>query len=131
MTPRDIDHQSRGEVEQMRDELIGMLRLDSERPKDISGEVTHVPGDNHVRAPPNGGGQHMPIVRIRQMQTLNQGFVAGNERILCMFVHEHPGPLQLLARQIRPIAQESGHPFLVHAGGPLRAEQPCQGQVHQ
>ena len=44
MTPRCIDNQSWGEVQQMDDELIWMLCLDSERLKNISREVTHVSG---------------------------------------------------------------------------------------
>lgn len=71
MALRRINNQSWGEVEQVHDELIRTLRLDTERPKNISRKIAHVPSDNHARATPNGSGQYMPVVRIRQTQTLS------------------------------------------------------------
>ena len=87
----------------MHDELIRMLRLDTSAREARTFRVTI------ASAPANSRGQHMPVVRIRQTQTFDQVFVAGDERILRMFVHEHPGSLQLLAHQVRPVAQRSGH----------------------
>jgi hypothetical protein len=79
MTLHRIDNQSRGEVEKMHDELVLMLCLDSERLRNISGEVAQVPSDNHVRAPPNRSGQHMPVIRIRQTETARSRFLECRE----------------------------------------------------
>src|SRR5262245_32816730 len=110
MTSRGINNQSWGEIEKMHDELIRMLRFDTERSKHISGEVAYVSSENHVGAPPNSSRQDMAIVRVRQMQTVDQVFVAADECILRVLVHEHPRPLELRRRQIWTVVQQPGHP---------------------
>ncbi len=99
MTAHRIQNRSWGEVEQMNNEFIRMLRLDSEPIKNISREVTYVPGDNHIRASPNCGGEHMPVVRIRQPKTgvpkggaIKLGFLRAGEDggVLAARVDEKP-----------------------------------------
>lgn len=51
---------------QCREEVIRVLRLHVPRVQTVGGEVAEVLGDDHFRFGLDSGGQHMPIVRIRE-----------------------------------------------------------------
>ena len=70
-----------GEIEQMDDEIVRMLRLDSKVAHDLCREVSKVHRDDHVGLSADGGGQDMPIVWVGQMKTGNQIFVARCQRV--------------------------------------------------
>ena len=53
-------------------EFVGVLHIDAERRQRIDREVNEVLGHDHVAAPGDGGGQHVPVFRIGQAQRRDQ-----------------------------------------------------------
>ena len=65
----------------MADEFIRVLRFDSVLIQDIAGEVIKIEGDNYTRLASCRCSQHMPIVRVRKLQTSNEILVVSYQAV--------------------------------------------------
>lgn len=63
------------DVEQVTDELIGMLCLDPIRSERVFRKVLEVVGDDDTRLTPDSSRKDVPVVGVRQFQSLDQAFV--------------------------------------------------------
>lgn len=97
------DDRARIEVDQVRDERIGMLGRNAVRGKRVRREIPQVAGDDHVGPAANGSGQHMPVARVRQVETADQAFEMFHQTVTRVRVHELACPLQLLPGEIGAI----------------------------
>lgn len=62
-------HQCRREIEEVEDELLGMLRLNPEWSQGIGGEIAQVHRYAHICLAANCRCQNVPVIWIRQLQT--------------------------------------------------------------
>ncbi len=92
------------------------------------GKVREVVGHDDAGAGPDGGGQHMPVIGIRQRQGLDQVFVAGYEAVAHRLVHQGSGPGQPLRRKLRIVLEDVAKPLVVDRVRPPGADQPCLGE---
>jgi len=69
------DDRSLIEIEEVLDEDVGMLGLESEGLQHVSREVLLVEGHAHARVAANRGREHMPIIRIGKGETGDQRLV--------------------------------------------------------
>lgn len=60
------------QVDQVRDELVRMLDLDSERLQRRLRKIAQIERDDDRCSSPNGRSEHVSIVRIRQDQAVDQ-----------------------------------------------------------
>jgi hypothetical protein len=131
MRSRSRQHGARREAEQVQDEFIRVLGLDSERFEDSLGKVFEVHRHNDIRPAADGGSKDMAVTGIGEMQAWNQVFIARYKGIEGVFVHQVSRSLQLHAGQIRPIDEKIPYPLFVNSSGPLRPKQSGHGQMHQ
>lgn len=96
-------HQSWGDVKQGKDEFVGVLRFYVELLKGLGRKVHQIAGDDDARFGVDGGCQYMPVPLVRQNKARNEVLISGYERIRRCLIHELPGTLQLLAREVRAV----------------------------
>ena len=96
---------SRREVEQVENEFIGMLRLDPKGSNNVGWKIAKVHRDDHVRLAANGSGKDVSVVRIGQLEAGDQIFVAGDEGVGGMQVHQGAGSFEFVARQVWALFQ--------------------------
>ena len=96
---------SRREVEQVENEFIGMLRLDPKGSNNVGWKIAKVHRDDHVRLSSNGSGKDVSVVRIGQLEAGDQIFVAGDEGVGGMQVHQRAGSFEFLPRQVWALFQ--------------------------
>ena len=88
MAPGGYAHGVPIEIEQMQDELIRMLSNDAVISQDARWEIIQVESHDHVGLAANGRRQYMPIIGIRQIQTVDQTLVARHQAIGNALVHQ-------------------------------------------
>jgi hypothetical protein len=70
-------------------EVVGMSGLDVPVGQDFSGKVVEV-----KRGPcPDSGGEHVPVVWVRQVEGADERLVAGHDSVSNREVHQFPGAL--------------------------------------
>ena len=113
----------------MQDEPVWKLRLDSKLSEGLGREMSVVRSDDYVGMCVNRSCQDVPVVGIWKMQSLNQPFKAGHERIGCVKVH------QVSRSSFGAISRDDGATALESTphvrGRPLRAKEASQGEVHE
>src|ERR1700728_246478 len=103
-TTRDVD------VNLVQHEGVRRLSLDVPWLKVLWREVPEVAGDDDLGAGLNGGGQHVAVLRVGQLQALDQRLVPGYKAVPDGLVHEPPEPVKLLGRDIGSVPpQRRGH----------------------
>lgn len=85
-------NRGRGELEEMSDEIIGMLRIDSVRGDTVFGEIFQVIGDDHAGLATDRGGKNMTVVRIGQFELVDEVLIARHEAIGDCTVHQLTSP---------------------------------------
>jgi len=125
------DNHVGSQIEQARDELVGVLCFDSVRGQDFHGKVTQIERDDHVSPGSNGRGKHVPVIRIGQRDGLDQLLVAGNQTIPDSRVHERPRPLQSVRRDCGIVAQHVPQPLIVDLLRPVCSDKICLRQANQ
>lgn len=53
------------QIEQVTDEFVGMLSLDTERRQRIVRKISLIEGDDNTGTTSNGGGEHVSVVWVR------------------------------------------------------------------
>jgi hypothetical protein len=71
----------RRQIEQRQDDCVGVLRLDSKLSQDAGRKIAEVGGDDHIGFTANRGRQHMPVIRIGKVQTVNQVFLIEKHQV--------------------------------------------------
>jgi hypothetical protein len=81
MRSRSRQHSARRKAEQVQDEVIWVLGLDSERVEDSVGKIFEVHGHNDIRPAADGGSKDMAVTGIGEIQAWNQVFIASYKGI--------------------------------------------------
>ena len=131
MVVRGSGHGAGRKFQKSENDTIRMSGLDSIRLQSCRREVLQVRGSDHMSVTPDSRSQNMAVAGIGQPQAFNQIFVIRDQRMLCVFIHQHSGPLEPLAREIGAPAQERPDPFLMYRLRPSGPKEPRQGEVHQ
>ena len=74
----------------MRDELVRMLGRDTVGIEDLRRKIGKVVRDDDTRLTTNRRGEYVPVMRIGQLQLIDQTLVAGDQTIGDRCVHECP-----------------------------------------
>lgn len=114
MRSRSRQHGAWREAEQVHDEFIRVLGLDSERAEDGVAKVFEVNGHNDIRPAADGGRKDMAITGIGEIQSWNQVFIARYKGIQGVLVHQVSRALQLHAGEIWPIDEKISYPLFVN-----------------
>jgi hypothetical protein len=94
-------------------------------------KVRQVQRDDQARIGVNRGGEDVPIVAIRQTQSVSKVFVSDYHGIRQRLLHQAPRALQLVARDVGTILEQITYPFLVDFGRPMGTKGARQCQVHE
>jgi len=131
LSPCRADNRSRLEIEEIVDEYVGMLRFHPIRRQHCVGKVLLIERHDHTGVAADRGGQDMPIISIRQPQTLDQRFVPGHQRIRYRPIHQTRGTVELRGTEVHALAQQIPFPFVVDIGTPASPETSAQCEPHQ
>lgn len=118
-------------TQDMREELIRMLDLDTIGGSDPFREVLEVLGHDDIGTATNGSGEHMAVIGVRQGERGYEVLEVLDERIPRMRVHEISGPLKLRTGEIRSIGENRPNPFLVNLIRPTRSVKVRERQMHE
>src|SRR3954452_21482697 len=122
---------SRGEIEQVEDELVRVPGGDAERTERLGREVAQVRRDDHVRPPVDGGREHVAVVGVRQGERVDQRLEALDQGVGRVRVHQRAGARELLPGEVRAVAEHGPGPLVVDALRPARPEEAAEGQAHE
>lgn len=70
-----------------------MFGLDVPVGQDFGGKVVQVERDDDLGPCPDSGGEHVPVVWVRQVEGADERFVAGHDSVSNRQVHQFPGAL--------------------------------------
>lgn len=118
-------------VQQVCDELVGMLSLDSKLGERIAREVGKVAGYDDIRSGTNRGGKNVTIILVGKLKIRNQVFVVLDEAVPNVFVHLVASFFELIARLVGILFENIADPLFVDFIGPFGAEKVRHRQVHQ
>ena len=76
-----------GEIEEMHDELIGMLCFDIELSENLLRKISHVTRHDDAGAAADGGCQYVAILRVGEDKTGNEVLVSCYQRVWRGLVH--------------------------------------------
>lgn len=124
-------HLSWRQVQEVRDEAIGMLGLDAEGSEHVDREVAQVVRHDDVGPGPKRGGEHVSVALVRQRQALDQRLVPRDEAVPNILVHEVAAPLEQGSVQVGPAPVQRLDPLVVDLVRPAGSEEIGQGQPHQ
>ncbi len=88
-----------------------------------SRKILQVPGDDNLRASLDRGSQHVPVIRVGKLQSVDQRLIAGHQDIPNGCVHEAAEAVTLLNRDLRPVSPDRGEHLVEDLIGPLRLDQ--------
>lgn len=77
----------RRQIQQMQDEFIRMLRLDSERLDRGRWEISDVDRHDDIGVAAYRRGQHMPVIRIGKLQAGYEILIARDYRVRHVLIH--------------------------------------------
>ncbi len=118
-------------LQKHQNEIVRMLRFDTELPKGLHREVSQIQGHDHACAAVNRGCQDVPIIPIRQLNRVDEMLVSRHQRIGQRLVHQLPGTVQFVGCEVGPILEEIAYPFVMNFVGPMSAENTRQCEVHE
>jgi len=118
-------------TQDMRQELIRMLNLDTIGGSDPFREILEVVGHNDIGTATDGSSEHMAVIGVWQGECGYEVLEVLDDRIPRMRVHEITGPLELRAGQIRSIGENRPNPFLVNQIRPTRSVEVREHQMHE
>ena len=112
----------RTKLDQVKEELVGALRIDAVFVELIRREVAQVVGHDHLRSATYGRGEHVTIVNVRKYQRIDEVLVSGDETVGHTVTHQPPCPRQFVDE--RRLAPDNGVLHLVEdLFGPSTAKQ--------
>jgi len=98
---------SRRQVEQLENEFIRVLGLNTECAGHYRRKVREVDCHDHVGPTTNRRGEDVPVVGIGKLQSWNQVFIPSHYGIDCVFIHQSPRSLKLEAGEVLPLLEQS------------------------
>jgi hypothetical protein len=119
------------DIEEVRDELVRVLRLHTVRGQGVCGKIGEIESDNCFGTAVNGGGEHMAVIRVGKEQTGDEAFIPLHEAVGHRLVHQVSGPFQSVTRQLRTILEQASHPLLVDHRRPPRPVEARQRNPQQ
>ena len=124
-------HGSGCQIEQVADEVIGVLSLQAVDLELLPRKMLEVGGYDHIGPDTNGRGEYVSIVPVGEFQAGYQAFIAFHQAIGDHRVHQFSRSLQPLAVEVGAAMQQAVDSLVVDCIGPTRPEQIGGGQVHQ
>lgn len=112
-------------------EVVGMPGFDSIGLQCRFRKILQIVRHDEVGTCADGRGQNVSIIRVWQRDGMDEHFVAGNNAIPDMSVHQIAGSLKLLQRQIRTVFKNTSHPFFVDRIRPFGAVQVGDREMHE
>ncbi len=83
-----LDHQTRSEIEEIQNELIGMLCFNAELVKGPLREIPQIACDDDTGSAAYRGGQHMPVLFIGENKAGDEMFISRHKCIWRCLIHE-------------------------------------------
>ena len=77
----------------------------------------------HIGAASERRRHDVAILRVGQVESRNEGFVAGHYGAGKVLIHRLSNPFQLVAGQVRPLEKKVVDPLGMDVGAPQRIEQ--------
>jgi hypothetical protein len=111
------------QVDKVRDELVGMLRLDAERIKQGSWEVPDVVRHDCASLAADRSRHDVPIVGIWQVDMLGEAFIPRHEAVGYRRVHQLPRVLELFPREVLATLKHGADPLFMDLISPSRTVQ--------
>lgn len=126
-------HQHRAliDIEELADEDVGMLCLDGEARQGGAWKILQIVGDDDRRTSMTSCSKDMAVVRVWQVEPIDQVLMTGHEAIGGMLVHQVSLSLDLRAGEVGALGEQGTHPLLVDLRRPFRPEEALQGEPHQ
>jgi len=121
----------RCQVELIRHEVVGMQSFDAILGESVGREIGQIESHDDIGPGPDRGREDVAIIRIRQLQSRDEVFVAGDKAVADMGIHQVAGPLQLFALQVWTIFEDAPHPLVVDCVSPLGAKKVRKREMHQ
>ena len=131
MVSYGLQHTRREQIQQVDDEVVGVLGHEVVGFERLRREVLEVEGHDQARARVNRGGHHMTVVRVGQLDRRDQVLKPGDQAVADMAVHQLACSVQLLGCEIGPTGQHVARPLVVDRVTPARPVQIRQRQMHQ
>jgi hypothetical protein len=117
---------TRGEIQQVSQEIIRVLGLDTVWFEAVDREVIGVARDNQICSGPDRSRQDMAVTGIREFEPPDQSFIAGYQAVENMSIHEVLGPVKLFSSKVRPLLRQVSDPFFMDTVRPPGAKQAGQ-----
>src|SRR5690606_26923948 len=114
MPRRRLAHQGRMKVQQMQDEVVGMLCFELEASELLLREICQIEGDDQVGSAVNCSGNHMTVVGVGKIDARNQMLKASDEAIAHMGIHERSRAIQLFRCQVGTVLPDAADPFVMY-----------------
>jgi len=115
----------------MHHEHVRGLGLDVVRLERCGGEVLDVLGDDHPGPRSDRGGEHVPVVRVGEVEAIDEALVAGGQAVSDCIAHQRAGPVKLLGLQVGSIIENGAHHLVEDVVGPSGPEESRLGQADQ
>jgi len=106
--------EARCQIEEVQQKRIGVLGRNAVFLEFLVGKVREIVRDDDVSPPANGGGQDMPIIRVRQGEGGNQLLKIFNEAVAYMHIHEVSRATELHSSEIWSILKHRLYPLLMN-----------------
>lgn len=113
-------HTGPEQIDLIAEKFVSTLYLNAVLAHHVLGEIPLVLRDDHLGAAPDGSGQDMTIIRIRQRQRLDEFFVTGNQAVIHSPTHQFPSSLQFLGLQVWTVGLKVSEYLVQNVIGPPR-----------
>lgn len=113
------------------DKFIGMKSPDSMRFEPVCWEIPQIESHDHLTPAMDGGREHMPVIGIREIELVNERFVASDQRIRHGSSHELPGAGKCGRVQVGTVFEKIAYPFLVDRVRPSGTKKPGAGELQK
>lgn len=104
-------------------EVIGRLSLDVPLPELGGREVLQVAGNDDLGTGLDGRRQHVPVGWIRELESLDEGFVPGDQAVPDGSVYQLPKAIELFRGDVRPVPAQGPEHLVEDLIGPLGLHQ--------
>lgn len=103
-------------VQAVEDELIGMLELEIECEKSVRGEISQIKSDDCLSARPNGRGDNVAVVRIRQVDRVDERLEANHHGGREGALHQFAGASQAPGIELRTRTRDAFKTLIENRG---------------
>jgi hypothetical protein len=114
---------ARGEVQEIHDELVGVLGRKAVGSESGVREVAKIGGDDHAGLASDRSRHDVPVIRVRKLDPVDECLVSGDEAVGSGTIHLLAHALERCGLDVWPVPEQASHPFPVDLGGPTGTEQ--------